>query len=73
MRRGSITTGPNPLANLNGNLKAGIENIEKDHKTLKFMETVNGNDAIVEGIISLWKVNYNGQLKQKKQQSFEYD
>jgi hypothetical protein len=37
------------------------------------METVNGNDAIVEGIISLWKVNYNGQLKQKKQQSFEYD
>ena len=34
------------------------ENSEENvKKGVKFMETNHGNDAVVEGIITLWKVN----------------
>ena len=36
------------------------------------METHDGTDAVVEGIISLWKINSQGQLKQKKEINFDY-
>jgi hypothetical protein len=37
------------------------------------METENGKDAVVEGIISLWKISPKGQLIKHKQKSFHYD
>lgn len=40
---------------------------------VNFMETEDGDDAVVEGIISLWNINANGQITKDKEISFEYD
>lgn len=37
------------------------------------METEDGNDAVVEGIISLWNITSNGYITKEKEVSFEYD
>jgi hypothetical protein len=36
------------------------------------METVNGTDAMVEGIISLWRITSTGQLMKDKELTFNY-
>jgi len=36
------------------------------------METKDGEDAVVEGLISLWKINPSGSLLKDKEISFEY-
>ena len=37
------------------------------------METKNGDDAMVEGILSLWKISSQGQIQKDKEISFEYN
>ena len=37
------------------------------------MPTDNGNDAVAEGIISLWKITNQGQLMKDKEISFNYN
>ena len=37
------------------------------------METANGNDAVVEGLISLWRISKGGQLVKEKEVNLEYD
>ena len=37
------------------------------------METVKGSDAVVEGIISLWRISKGGQLVKEKEVNLEYD
>jgi hypothetical protein len=44
---------------------------EHGHKAC-FLKTNVGTDAVVEPIISLWKINKDGQLYQINEQSFEY-
>jgi len=47
------------------------ESVEKNK--LNFMETKYKDDAMVEGILSLWKISSSGQIEKDKEISFEYD
>ena len=58
------------MSNLNKMIGNGIKLVQKDKC---FMETENGEDALVEGIISMWKITENGLLFKEKEVNFEYD
>lgn len=52
--------------------KKGNEAIEKNEPPkLNFMETENGEDALVEGIISLWGISNRGTIFKEREVSFE--
>jgi len=54
-------------------LKKGMQKtVEKAGKNT-LMETTNGDDALVEGIISLWKITSKGQISKDKEFSFKYN
>jgi hypothetical protein len=38
-----------------------------------FMNTKDGDDAVVEGIISVWNITASGCITKDKEVSFEYD
>jgi hypothetical protein len=50
-----------------------LEKYGHDHeKKTCFIRTQDGTDAVVEPIISMWRINKHGQLTQVKEESFEY-
>lgn len=58
-------------------IKSGLQNalkgsLDKDVKRDIFMETQNGNDAVVEGLLSLWKITNQGQIVKDKEVSVLY-
>jgi len=61
-----------------GLLNKGIKEEEKKIEEQKskdisgFMRTEKGDDAIVEAVISEWKISNKGQLTKVKEISFEY-
>ena len=58
---------------MNGLKDALAAGIKKDVEGKRyFMETEDGNDACVEGILSLWKIKASGQILKDKEVSFDY-
>jgi len=63
------TNKPGPLKRT---LTNDIENLVENSKSfVDFVETKNGEDAVVEGLISLWKINASGSLYKYKEVSFD--
>lgn len=60
------------INNLGGNLPTA-KNETKKRTQRRFMETEKGSDAVVEGIISLWRISKGGQLVKEKEVNLEYD
>ena len=64
------------IKKLNTLIRGAIEDIDKhgheDERTNCFIQTQCGDDAVVEPIISMWRITKHGQLTQVKEESFEY-
>lgn len=67
-RQSTLSTGDRAttLASVSGSIQHAMQDIEKfghtHEKTTCFVQTKDGKDAVVEPILSMWKINKHGQL-----------